>query len=484
MDLEDMIMWVLSIAFVVTIVLLIQGNFIDISLERQGADVQRAAINFINSISSSSDFLVKDANNIPVKNSFSLQSLADPSKILKASGCCDMLQYDYLLKVANFGKDAEEDGRTLYVSSIQPTANARSPVTNSNPEKFAYFSKMSACYLGSGYLPAASAERFVNVCENGKCSAGVASVEIAETPLSQLAFWISRTCNDDQNFVKQILIDKDDVETNSIRIDQANMQVCMKIKGSENELCKKYVCTSSVEEKRSAELETFEKSNALGYKIGTNCFNVILEKTSSGPAITLPPYTESQNFVGALPANFDRWTEQTSSKFVAAKTKSALKPLSNDPCVSVSDDPDEQNADVSEISRSSVRLDNMEPMCNVMFSSFTDDEGNTKSEIDAKIYKKISFAVTYDGPVDINLVLLLDNGEGREESTCKIPLEYKTPNYWELKTVEIDKIQPSNLCYKSFLDKKIVKSIGFERGAFGENKNAPRIWIDTLFFSK
>lgn len=485
MDLEDMILWVFAIAFVIANILLFQGHFIDLAIERQAADVPRAAINLLNSISSSSKLLVTDARNFPTKNSFDVAKLLNPPK----SNCCDSLQYDYLLKITNLEKNENDDLRNFYISNIQ--SNPQTPL-KTDENKFLDFGRLSQCYPGSRQMLTASAERFVNVCEGSNCDLGVASIEIAETPLSQVAFWITRACNEQQNFVKKILIDKNDIRFSSIVIDTdpEKNQVCVRRSGSEVEICKKYSCEPKtfVGQERLKELETFVAE--------PSCFVVQVQKTDRGAYISLPPFVEPPKLIEPIPKDRDAWTEKTALKFKPEKkifgfeVPYPLDLIASD-CTKVSDDSSTFYRELR-AGTSSIRFDKFPEGCGVTikFSEFNLEF----NQVDGTFYNKLNFAFKGDGKTDyIVLGVVLNDGS----KNCEIFRRYANLQIWDRKTLELDKLKDfqgdplrgvvfdSYKCDNGFKMSQI-QSIKFTLSGLllGTRSGLDNIWIDNLHFSR
>lgn len=270
MELDDFINYVLLIAIAVGILFIIFGRFIDLSVERQSSDQQRATSNLMQYILSNAPFVVKDDSGIPVK------SVVDRSEISASSlsECCDSLQYDYQFQIAEISGDGLDVVATISNYRDRPDYPS---IDFSNEAS-------TSCYAGGGIGHESVSQSPVGICSSGICKPGYAAIKTAATPVSQIAFWSAQACSD-SSILKLIPIGpvcsggESCIDTVT-DVEITGRDICVTM-GSER-YCRQLTCDSQVDISNDALLEF---SPGL---VSATCMYAKVESSGNGVIISIP----------------------------------------------------------------------------------------------------------------------------------------------------------------------------------------------------
>ena len=262
MELDILLEYVLMVAIGVAIIFLFFGKFVDVKVMKFELEEAREALNLLQTISTSSDLLVKDSNKQPIKLMFDKKILDEynsksPNEgIFYEEKCCNAIEYDYNLEFT----DLKTDDKWSY-------GNLK-------------FDLSSECYSVVSLNQKVKTQMPVNICEDGKCDFATASIELARTPLSELAFWISQVCLRQESVIKTIPFDQNSVK--GIKIDTDKKEVCVSL-NTGDVICKKIYCGTGIQVEGE---DTYWSPTLIngGRQItaSTKCFNAIVNSTSEG----------------------------------------------------------------------------------------------------------------------------------------------------------------------------------------------------------
>lgn len=235
-EIEDLVNYAILVAVVAGVLLMITGKFLDLTVERQTSTQTRATINMLQKVVSEGDFLMTDSMGNKLKLMIDKTKLASA----KLEECCQSLQYDYAFSVGHF-KGLAESKKKIEIAAV-----SGSPLTNYDGKLD--YDEVDRCYYDFGIGRKSLADVPVNVCDGdlNKCNQGVAQLESENSPLSELAYWITQACAFDQDLSKRIPLSVEDY-VNSDDVKVSGDTVCFK--GA----CKKFSCPDGVEVKEDVE---------------------------------------------------------------------------------------------------------------------------------------------------------------------------------------------------------------------------------------
>lgn len=230
MQLEDLINYIILILIAVAVYFIITGKFVELTVEKQNTEQIRSAANLLQTISTSSPLLLKDSNSQPIKLLF------DKSKTEESlDECCNSLEYDY-----KFVIEADKTN----VMTIYNFEN--------NQKDKAPFMSYSNCYLTRNLFYTTTVDIPANICTDIEhCKFAVASVSIYKTPLSELTYWLSRACVEENDFLKEIPFAAGECGSlpcqigRDIVFDQSKKKVCINF-ANRQRVCKKYFCDETI----------------------------------------------------------------------------------------------------------------------------------------------------------------------------------------------------------------------------------------------
>ncbi len=227
-EIEDLVNYAILVAVVAGVLLMVTGKFLDLTVERQTSTQTRATINILQKVVSEGDFLM--TNSVGER----LKLMVDRTKLAASNleDCCQSLQYDYRFSVGQY--KGEKDRKTIEIGAIS------GPLTNYDGELD--YDRGSHCYYDFGVGRKSAADVPVNICDGdpNKCEQGVAQLETENSPLSELAYWITQACNFNQDLSKRIpLSDKDYQRGDDVSI--KGDKVCFR--GA----CKRFSCQEGTE---------------------------------------------------------------------------------------------------------------------------------------------------------------------------------------------------------------------------------------------
>jgi hypothetical protein len=262
MDIDMILDYVFMIAFVIAILFIFLTKFIDLKVVKLELQESRDALNLLQTISTSSELLVKDSANQPLKLMFDKSMLDKYSKKSPDEGifydekCCNSVQYDYNLQFAD-----------LKTGSKWSFGNLK-------------YDLSSQCYSVADMNIKVSAQMPADICSNGKCDFSTVNIEMARTPLSELAFWISEVCLRKDNVTKTVPFDQDSMK--GIKIDINKKEVCTSLQDGER-VCKKFYCDNAMrilsDSTRSNYWNPTIFNGGKQFSSNVDCFNVVIEKS-------------------------------------------------------------------------------------------------------------------------------------------------------------------------------------------------------------
>lgn len=239
---EDLVTYAILIAIVAAFVLMVTGKFFDLSVERQISTESRAAINLLQKIVTDGPFLMEDSNGNKLKLMIDKSKYADP-KNSDLSGCCESVQYNYKFAIGRFTDPEPYEGETGKIYTVDAIAPVKG--NYNNPENPPKFDTSDRCYNEFGIGTSTGSEVPVNICNSGdinSCEQGIAKIEVVDSPLSQLSYWITQICKSDYDTSKRIPLSTGDFVTGSdITVNNLEKTVCLR--GT----CKKFVCDKDIE---------------------------------------------------------------------------------------------------------------------------------------------------------------------------------------------------------------------------------------------
>ncbi len=303
-EIEDLVNYAIIIGLSTFIILLLTGNFIELSIERQTSTQNRATINILQNIVTNSPFLIEDSNNNKLK------LLIDKSKYDKGTGldlqeCCSSIQYDYSFFIYDSNDIYDAETKSVTEETLTNSKQYGSPID---------FNQRSSCYSDFNLGKRSGATLPINICKKEDtldCTQGQAYLETVTSPLSQLSFWISQACNSDYDINKTIIIDPDDYK--NIQIKSEN-EICIK------NVCKKYECPTN--KNIIIEQESFDNYIQKKYGFGNtfSCDYVEIQgnvnENLARVQIFIGKLKDSlQNIIEDLPKDYDMWTEDIISHY-------------------------------------------------------------------------------------------------------------------------------------------------------------------------
>jgi hypothetical protein len=262
------------------ILLLMIGRWLDITGIKYKFETQRNAINLLQMLVSNSPVVKRDSANMPLKlvldgeklNEYQNNAGIGMENIVPWGDrdvwerCCDFLDFDYNFTVHN-----------IITSENFTIGNM-------------IYNQLSDCYpqrvIGISDIP-------IVIDKNGRGDAGVATIKMIRTPLSELSFWLSQAfvrasweeywsvySKESDYYVKIPL----DPEINCVIIDSNDCvnnygRVCVVIKEYSNyrESCKMFTCDNSV---------TF--TTDWNHPTTGGCFDVLIRSQEDGVNIFYP----------------------------------------------------------------------------------------------------------------------------------------------------------------------------------------------------
>lgn len=301
MDIEDVVNYAILVAVVVAFLLMVTGKFFDLSVERQTATESRATINLLQKIVTDGPFLVTDSGGDKMKLMVDMSKYTDP-KIPDLTKCCDSVQYDYRFAVGEYSGTVNSGGDDV------PLVDAKPPVRSNydlqSPD--AGLNMADACYSEFAIGASTGSEVPVNLCERNDpntCTQGIAKIEVTDTPLSELSYWITQLCKSDYDASKRIPLAVSDFVTGSdLTIDNSKKTVCL------HGMCKGFVCDQDVQYAYDSTLMRNKVSKFLG---DLTC-NFAVVSRENGQMLLYKGVGDVSVPKGAtdMPEDHDAWTEK------------------------------------------------------------------------------------------------------------------------------------------------------------------------------
>lgn len=231
-DIAKFVIAAVIISFAVLFISLITGRYLDIKIEKEKYQEYGKAINLLHAIATSSDIVVKDSNNQPMKIILDRQKIIDASTKNEELECCNYYDYNYFLEITDF-----RTGESWVIGSPSSDLNK-------------FFKNGKKCEVISKDKELAAYSIPITIYNGTNINPGMMKVRLIKTPLSNIAYYSAIACMKEnyETTFNVYNLTKDSSGIKVSRNDSNEYEICI-LTDNNNKMCKIIECNISIEEK-------------------------------------------------------------------------------------------------------------------------------------------------------------------------------------------------------------------------------------------
>jgi hypothetical protein len=225
-DIITLVFYVIIISFSIILINVVTGKYLDLKFERNDYLEQGKGINLLHVIATSSELLIKDRYNQPMKTVFDKQKIIDASNENKELECCNYYDYNYYLEIDDF-------------------RSGESWIIGPQNDLYEFFRKGKTCETISKDKALSTYSIPITIFDGINTNPGTMKLRLIETPLSNIAYHTEVACMKD-NYEFQF--DVYNLKPSGIRLTQKDSdkyEICVLLE-NDNEICKTIECDIAV----------------------------------------------------------------------------------------------------------------------------------------------------------------------------------------------------------------------------------------------